>query len=188
MVPVGADWTNREFLLGYPNALERGRYVKPDNGVLDLLLRAIENRDKPYFLILDEMNLSYVERCFADFLSALESGEEIPLTEDKVEGVPKSIKLSDNLFIIGTINVDETTYMFSPKVLDRANVIEFCIMPDEMETYLRELKPLNKELVLAKGANQAASFVACARDSVDLQNLVDRDEIIRVLKLFFCGA
>ena len=185
VVPVGADWTNREFLLGYPNALERGRYVKPDNGVLDLLLRAIENRDKPYFLILDEMNLSYVERYFADFLSALESGEEIPLTEDKVEGVPKSIKLSDNLFIIGTINVDETTYMFSPKVLDRANVIEFCIMPDEMETYLRELKPLNKELVLAKGANQAASFVACARDSVDLQNLVDRDEIIRVLKLFF---
>ncbi|WP_277099332.1 MrcB family domain-containing protein [Coprobacter secundus] len=185
VVPVGADWTNREFLLGYPNALERGRYVKPDNGVLDLLLRAIENRDKPYFLILDEMNLSYVERYFADFLSALESGEEIPLTEDKVEGVPKSIKLPDNLFIIGTINVDETTYMFSPKVLDRANVIEFCIMLDELETYLRELKPLNKELVLAKGANQAASFVACARDSVDLQNLVDRDEIIRVLKLFF---
>ena len=58
-------------------------------------------------------------------------------------------------------------------------------MPDEMETYLRELKPLNKELVLAKGANQAASFVECARNRVDLQNLVDRDEIIRVLKLFF---
>lgn len=51
VVPVGADWTNREFLLGYPNALERGRYIKPDNGVLDLLLRAIENRDRPYFKV-----------------------------------------------------------------------------------------------------------------------------------------
>ena len=31
---------------------------------------------------------------------------------------------SKNLKIIGTVNIDETTYMFSPKVLDRANVIE----------------------------------------------------------------
>ena len=66
------------------------------------------------------MNLSHVERYFADFLSAIESGEEIPLY-----GNDKKLKLSDNLFIVGTVNVDETTYMFSPKVLDRANTIEF---------------------------------------------------------------
>ncbi|PWB85216.1 hypothetical protein [Methanobrevibacter thaueri] len=66
------------------------------------------------------MNLSHVERYFADFLSAIESGEEIPLYGNKYP-----LKLSSNLFIIGTVNVDETTYMFSPKVLDRANTIEF---------------------------------------------------------------
>jgi 5-methylcytosine-specific restriction endonuclease McrBC GTP-binding regulatory subunit McrB len=33
--------------------------------------------------------------------------------------------LPQNLYVTGTVNVDETTYMFSPKVLDRANVIEF---------------------------------------------------------------
>lgn len=66
------------------------------------------------------MNLSHVERYFADFLSAIESGEEIPLY-----GNNDTLTLPDNLFIIGTVNVDETTYMFSPKVLDRANTIEF---------------------------------------------------------------
>ena len=65
------------------------------------------------------MNLSHVERYFADFLSAIESGEKIPLYGEE------ELTLPENLFIIGTVNVDETTYMFSPKVLDRANVIEF---------------------------------------------------------------
>ena len=65
------------------------------------------------------MNLSHVERYFADFLSAIESGEKIPLYGEE------ELTLPPNLFIIGTVNVDETTYMFSPKVLDRANVIEF---------------------------------------------------------------
>jgi 5-methylcytosine-specific restriction enzyme B len=74
IVPVGADWTNREPLLGYPNSLDSKNYVKPDNGVLDLLLEASqeENKSKPHFLILDEMNLSHVERYFADFLSVME--------------------------------------------------------------------------------------------------------------------
>ncbi len=96
----------------------------------------------PHFLILDEMNLSHVERYFADLLSAIESGEEIPLyegSERKADGkvVPRRLRLPDNLFIIGTVNVDETTYMFSPKVLDRANVIEFRMEPSEMAAFLR---------------------------------------------------
>lgn len=126
MVPVGADWTNREPLLGYPNALSEGEYVMPENGALELLIQAgkEENRNKPYFLILDEMNLSHVERYFADFLSVMESQEAIPLHPDteiwKKCRVPAKISLPSNLFIIGTVNIDETTYMFSPKVLDRA--------------------------------------------------------------------
>ncbi len=38
----------------------------------------------------------------------------------------------ENLFVIGTINVDETTYMFSPKVLDRANTIEFRVETSDL--------------------------------------------------------
>ncbi|MBL0267675.1 MAG: hypothetical protein IPP99_03105 [Chitinophagaceae bacterium] len=79
IIPVGADWTNREPLLGYPNALKPEEYVKPESGVLDLIMRASEQTDLPHFLILDEMNLSHVERYFADFLSTMESQESIPL-------------------------------------------------------------------------------------------------------------
>ena len=162
-VPVGADWTNREPLLGYPNALKGDEYVRPENGVLDLLIRAQkpENQEKPFFLILDEMNLSVVERYFADFLSAMEAkNEPIRLwTKDK-DGVPCSVHLGSNVFIIGTINVDETTYMFSPKVLDRAKVLEFKISASEMNTFLQTNPDADVSKADAKAAAYAEDFVA----------------------------
>lgn len=80
------------------------------------------------------MNLSHVERYFSDFLSAMESDEEIPLYkkpfhkengEECEDVIPEKLRLPKNLFVTGTVNIDETTYMFSPKVLDRSNVVEF---------------------------------------------------------------
>jgi 5-methylcytosine-specific restriction enzyme B len=53
--------------------------------------------------------------------------------------------MAKNLFIIGTVNIDETTYMFSPKVLDRANVIEFRITADEMKNFFKVRKGLKME-------------------------------------------
>lgn len=164
IVPIGADWTNREPLLGFPNALKEKEYVKPENGVLDLILRALQNLDMPYFLILDEMNLSQVERYFADFLSAMESGEDIPLHSGEYDwnGVPSSIKLPKNLFIIGTVNIDETTNMFSPKVLDRANTIEFRVSKNEIADFLANNKPLDMKSIEGQGAGMAASFLQLA--------------------------
>lgn len=162
VVPVGADWTNREPLLGYPNALKQGEYVLPESGVLQIMMRALSNPQKPYFLVLDEMNLSYVERYFADFLSALESHQEIPLWEKPDEcdsEVPAKITLPKNLFIIGTINVDETTYMFSPKVLDRANVIEFKISDEDMEEFLKQNRNVNTEIADGLCASMGKDFV-----------------------------
>lgn len=161
LIPVGADWTNREPLLGYPNALNPKEYVKPDSGVLDLIIRANSHPDIPHFLILDEMNLSHVERYFADFLSAMESKEEIPLHgQTKVEsGVPAKLKVPSNLFIIGTVNIDETTNMFSPKVLDRANTIEFRVTQDEMKNFLDNIKNINMNALTGKGSGMAKSFL-----------------------------
>lgn len=189
IVPVGADWTNREPLLGYPNALNKEEYVSPENGVLDLMIRAkqnIENTEEPtmpYFLILDEMNLSHVERYFADFLSTMESGDKIPL--HKIENdsliVPPSIKLPKNLFIVGTVNIDETTYMFSPKVLDRANTIEFRLTEENLEKFIASDKKLDMELLKAQGANMSDGFMAIALQETD-KNLKPSEAD---LKLFF---
>jgi energy-coupling factor transporter ATP-binding protein EcfA2 len=170
MVAVGADWTNREPLLGYPNALNEGKYVRPESGVLDVILAAQDDSKNPYFLILDEMNMSHVERYFADFLSAMESvNSTISLHSGDKEwsGVPSKVTLPKNLFIIGTVNVDETTYMFSPKVLDRANVIEFTVSKEQMNEYLRDSSiSLDMKGLNGKGAHMAQNFVDAALSKI----------------------
>jgi len=187
LVPVGADWTNREPLLGYPNALKPEEYVKPDSGVLDLIIQANKWPDLPHFLILDEMNLSHVERYFADFLSVMESKEEIPLYaegEGTVEnGVPAKLNILSNLFIIGTVNIDETTNMFSPKVLDRANTIEFRVTKEEMENFLGNIKDINMDTLNGKGAGMAKSFLDMSTNKSFVTE--DIDEINKALVMFF---
>lgn len=189
IVPVGADWTNREALLGYPNALSEGEYVWPENGVIHLLIEANkpENQNRPYFLILDEMNLSHVERYFADFLSVMESQDMIPL-HPETEGwkdckVPAKIGLPPNLFIVGTVNIDETTYMFSPKVLDRANVIEFRVTQEEMERFLKHKTPVDLNTVWGKGSAMGKAFVGIAKNKAG--QLEESKELTDTLLGFF---
>src|SRR5690606_21661838 len=160
-------------------------YVKPDNGVLDLIMQANEQKDLPFFLILDEMNLSHVERYFADFLSVMESKESIPLfAEGTVDnGVPANLSLPPNLFIIGTVNIDETTNMFSPKVLDRANTIEFRVTEAEIAGFLNNMKTIDMATLTSKGASMAKSFLATAgnRGLAD----IDLEEINKTMVAFF---
>ena len=186
IVAVGADWTSNENLLGYADALQTGVYRPPVNGALELILRAHADTTNPYFLILDEMNLSHVERYFADFLSAMESsnaplslhGVAAGLQAGGVGGaggveVPSSVALPDNLFIIGTVNVDETTYMFSPKVLDRANVIEFRATAAQMGAFLDDPVGIDLDGLASQGVGFAAAFVARAQADADIAALVD---------------
>lgn len=166
-VSVRADWLDGKEVLGFFNVLTEEYVSRP---FLNLLLRAHREREHPYFVILDEMNLARVEHYFADLLSATESrtqngkairqeavhlhdlGQCTPVeapddwqrpakcstckaTDDEVEAcalhfdsvqlVPPRLRVPANVHVTGTVNVDETTHMFSPKVLDRANVIEF---------------------------------------------------------------
>ena len=156
LVPVGADWTDNRHVLGFVNYLRPEINMKSPiyqpTAVLDLILRATESPSLPFFLILDEMNLSHVERYLADFLSAMESREgpirlhsegppddenfRLPRFDGDRSGVPRAVVYPRNLFVVGTVNVDETTYMFSPKVLDRAHVIEIQADSDSIGKFL----------------------------------------------------
>lgn len=120
LLPVRPDWSDPSPLLGYHNALT-GNYI--GTPFLDLLKEAgrTENRDRSYFVCLDEMNLARAEHYLADVLSAMETrGREIPLA-----GTFDAVTLPRNLFLSGTVNIEEGTHPFGLKVLDRANVIEF---------------------------------------------------------------
>lgn len=134
-VAVRPDWTGPEALFGYEDALRppaegRAAWFVPDT--LRFLLGAAEEPDMPHLLLLDEMNLAHVERYFSDFLSGLESRDAIlpnltlgPDGEWRLRDLDERlIALPRNVFVIGTVNVDETTYQFSPKVLDRATTFE----------------------------------------------------------------
>jgi hypothetical protein len=122
LIPVRPDWTEPAHILGYWDAVY-GKYSRTQ--FLDAVLRAHEHPERPVFICLDEMNLAQPEHYFADILSAMESGESLHLHQaDDVDDFPQNLPWPKNLYITGTVNVDETTRPFSPKVLDRANVID----------------------------------------------------------------
>ncbi|MGF7396412.1 DUF3578 domain-containing protein [Thermoanaerobacterium thermosaccharolyticum] len=132
LVPVRPDWSDSTDLLGYKDL--NGRFHP---GVLTTFVKdAMKNPQYPYFFILDEMNLARVEYYFSDVLSIIESRNKVNktivtdrlLNRELLDSASFSeygdIYIPDNLYFIGTVNMDETTFPFSKKVLDRANVIE----------------------------------------------------------------
>ncbi|SDW71266.1 MrcB family domain-containing protein [Paenibacillus sp. CF384] len=135
LIPVRPDWSDPSDLLGYKDLTGAFR-----PGLLaEVLVEASKesNRNKPYFVCLDEMNLARVEHYFSDLLSVIETQEwrndriiTVPLIQkdgliSEDQPIYGGLALPDNVYIIGTVNMDETTHPFSKKVLDRANTIEF---------------------------------------------------------------
>lgn len=150
MVQVKPNWHDSSELIGYVSRVSgKAEFVPGD--FLKFVTKAWEDQDTPYFLCLDEMNLAPVEQYFAEYLSVVESrkcGGDGVVTTDPIlkkedsewyfnltaaitsdENVRKrfnkdGICIPQNLIVVGTVNMDETTFSFSRKVLDRAMTIE----------------------------------------------------------------
>ena len=150
MVQVKPNWHDSSELIGYVSRVSgKAEFVAGE--FLKFIAKAWEDTDTPYFLCLDEMNLAPVEQYFAEYLSVIESRkshEDGSVTTDPIlekvdeewyfnltasltmnEGIRKKfngegICIPQNLIVIGTVNMDETTFSFSRKVLDRAMTIE----------------------------------------------------------------
>ncbi|OMF92581.1 AAA family ATPase [Paenibacillus sp. FSL R7-0337] len=136
LIPVRPDWSDPADLLGYKDL--SGRFQPGPMMQVFVEARQPENRHQPYFICLDEMNLARVEHYFSDLLSVLETQEwregEIQtqaLIPPATLGNPEDeqtyggLGIPENVFLIGTVNMDETTHPFSKKVLDRASTLEF---------------------------------------------------------------
>lgn len=134
-IPVKPSWQDDSDLLGYLDTVN-SVYRPGETGLVQFLKEASleENKNECYIVCLDEMNLSRIEHYFSQFLSILERNSEDRsinlyniVNSSQVYNAndfPKNIKISENVFFVGTINTDETTHKFSDKVLDRSNVIE----------------------------------------------------------------
>jgi hypothetical protein len=128
LCPVRPEWTDPTGLTGYYDVLSN-RYVVPP--FLEAVLLATAHRDSPVFVVLDEMNLARVEYYFSDVLSVIETEEPlqlhssgVPLEGTTGSSIPAVLPFPRNLYITGTVNIDETTNTLSDKVLDRAIVID----------------------------------------------------------------
>ncbi|MGE7666654.1 McrB family protein [Ureibacillus composti] len=125
LIPVRPDWSDSSDLLGYRDI--KGEFVK--GPLTEIVEHALDNPELPHFVLLDEMNLARVEYYFSDVLSVMESrkkdGEGHFTSSPLLPSYDETLTLPGNLYVIGTVNMDETTHSFSKKVLDRANTIEF---------------------------------------------------------------
>jgi 5-methylcytosine-specific restriction enzyme B len=169
IIPVRPDWTGPESLFGYEDVLRpringHAAWAVPES--LEFFLRASRDPDRLYVLILDEMNLAHVERYFADFLSGMESGKEVLPNLVHLDGQwlvipegPPLLPIPRNIVVIGTVNVDETTYMFSPKVLDRANTLEFRVATADLAS-----NPARPLPIAPAPPTALAALVTTARD------------------------
>ncbi|MFJ7859084.1 McrB family protein [Peribacillus sp. NPDC097206] len=148
LIPIRPDWNDGSDLLGYVDI--KGDFKQgPFTRVIE---KAEQNPDDPYFVLLDEMNLARVEHYFSDVLSVMESrkweaGEMVTSTLLSAEVAQRDIRLPVNLYVIGTVNMDETTHPFSKKVLDRANTIEFNRVALSNLSFLEEQEEVEPKLV-----------------------------------------
>ncbi len=140
IIPVRPSWNDDSDLLGYVDLIHMV-YRASDTGFVKLLVEASKdvNKDKLYVVCFDEMNLARVEHYFSQFLSILEKPagkRRLRLYDEQYRGrlynsseYPDEVELKGNIRFIGTVNIDESTYHFADKVLDRANVISLHILP-----------------------------------------------------------
>lgn len=150
MVQVKPNWHDSSDLIGYVSrVIGKAEFVAGE--FLKFVAKAWEDTETPYFLCLDEMNLAPVEQYFAEYLSVIESRKSHddgtvttdPILEKSAEDwyrvltseltnddnvrsrfLEEGICIPQNLIVVGTVNMDETTFSFSRKVLDRAMTIE----------------------------------------------------------------
>lgn len=181
LIPVRPDWSDGSDLLGYID-------IKGDfkEGPLTTVIKeANRNSDLPYIVLLDEMNLARVEYYFSDILSVMESKKwkdgtiiSSPLLPQEIAGF--TMELPNNLYIIGTVNMDETTHPFSKKVLDRANTIEFNRVDLGNLTFLKEIDEINPYLISQKKLSPKYLFLKDAyQEHVDVINKAI-EELIKI--------
>ncbi|TBX75885.1 DUF3578 domain-containing protein [Bacillus mycoides] len=171
LIPVRPDWSDSSDLLGYVNL--QGEFQ--ERPLIKVLEDADNNPNRPYFVVLDEMNLARVEYYFSDFLSVIESrkwkdGKIVtsPVLPESITN--KRVIIPSNVYIIGTVNMDETTHPLSKKVLDRANTIEFNTVNLDYFNFLMDIE--ENEAEIASNRSLATEYLHLKECFQENENLV----------------
>ena len=138
VVSVQPSWRERTELYGYFNEFTK-RYSETE--FLKAIYESNYHRD-PHLVILDEMNIARVEYYFAEMLSILEMPRQEEWKVDIVTAVwdndpclinGGTVKIPNNVWFVGTINNDDSTFAVADKVYDRAIPIDLDSRADAFE-------------------------------------------------------
>lgn len=122
---VQPSWRDSTEIFGYFNEFTK-KFNETE--ILEKMYDA-QYTDDVYLTLLDEMNISRVEYYFAEMLSILELPNKKDWVVELVPNVwpndPKKLQngklvIPENMWYIGTINNDDSTFMITDKVYDRA--------------------------------------------------------------------
>ena len=182
-------WKERTDLIGYYNEFTKKFNETP---FLEEMYKANYKPDM-HITILDEMNIARVEYYFAEFLSLLEipdpESRYIDVVSSKFENDPKllkngQIKLPDNMWFIGTVNNDDSTFSISDKVYDRAMIMNL----DKRATPFDAENPGTKKI-------SAFDFIGLAREidkaytmSSELTDLLTKLDLSSFASYIACGG
>lgn len=129
LVPVHPDWTDSSEVIGYKNL--QGEFQPGQLLQFIKEAQSPDNKKIQQVCIIDEMNLARVEHYFAEVLSKIEDRRKTadgyasgPLASIELDEPWRSLGITANFAIVGTVNMDESTHGLSKKVLDRAFTLE----------------------------------------------------------------
>ena len=188
VVSVQPSWRERTELYGYFNEFTK-RYSETE--FLKAIYEANYYRD-PHLVILDEMNIARVEYYFAEMLSIL----EMPLQEEwKVDIVSAiwdndpclieggTVRVPNNVWFIGTINNDDSTFAVADKVYDRAIPIDLDSRADAFECELTPPAYVSTDRLIAL-FDKAKEEFPLSQDALDKLEKVN-DYLIKNFRLAF---
>lgn len=157
MISVRPFWQDDADLLGFVDSTSNN-YHPGDTELIETLIQANKNKDKLYLVVFDEMNIARIEHYFSQFISVLERSPKeryITLYNPQLEPrlynsdkYPSKILIPENVRFIGTMNLDESTFQISNRLLDRANIIEFKILPFSKRKEINNSK-LDKSILVS---------------------------------------
>lgn len=177
ILPVKPSWMDDADILGYVDQ-KNMVYRSADTGLSELLIEAATTPEKLYLVCFDEMNLARAEHYFAQFISVLENEENPTLRLYNPALAPRlynsnvyppEISVGNNVLFVGTVNVDESTYRFSDKILDRANVLTL------RQGKFKEWIHLKKKEVASEHEISATLFKLFCSQNAETPQLTERE-------------
>lgn len=123
-VSVEKGWTSKRDFVGYYNPLTK-EFDKNNNllfsafNILDIEFKR-NIKDIPFYILLDEANLSPIEHYWADFMNVCDLSKD---NRSIILGDGYSYNIPETLRFLATINYDHTTETLSPRLIDRAWII-----------------------------------------------------------------